>query len=536
MTSSDASHENVNRRSFLKVSAGVGAGAAAAAVTGEGGGSESAAAAVLARSVKELSIGSRRELFVDGHVIERLSGSARQRLHNPVTRELSLVHDAPWEGTSCGYHTVFQDGDLYRMYYRGSQLSVVDGRLITNSHPEFYCYAESRDGIEWTKPDLGLVEFNGSKKNNICWAGVGTHNFSPFLDTRPGCPADEKYKAMGGTMREGGLFAFASADGVRWRLLHQKAVITNGAFDSQNLAFWDTEAGCYRAYWRYFTKGVTTQKEWKPAGIRAIRTATSSDLVNWENTSDLLYADSPGEQMYTNQVSAYHRAPHILVGFPMRYVERGWNPSMRALPERKHREMRAEANERYGTGLTDALFMASRDGVHFKRWNDAFIPPGPERPDTWNYSHLGMASQPVETASDLPGADRELSFYGKESGWTGTSCTLRRYTLRLDGFVSIGAEMTGGELLTRPLRFTGKRLRLNFATSAVGSIGVELQRVDGTPIEGFGLADCHAVYGDTVDREVSWKGGRGLEGLNGQAVRMRFVLRGADLYALRVHE
>jgi hypothetical protein len=54
------------------------------------------------------------------------------------------------------------------------------------------------------------------------------------------------------------------------------------------------------------------------------------------------------------------------------------------------------------------------------------------------------------TSSDLPGADRELSFYGKESGWTGTSCTLRRYTLWLDGFVSIGAEMTGGELLTRP--------------------------------------------------------------------------------------
>ncbi|GIT29987.1 MAG: hypothetical protein Ct9H300mP1_20330 [Planctomycetaceae bacterium] len=117
--------------------------------------------------------------------------------------------------------------------------------------------------------------------------------------------------------------------------------------------------------------------------------------------------------MYTNQVSPYHRAPHILVGFPMRYVERGWSPSMRALPERAHREMRAESHIRYGTGLTEAQVMASRDGVHFKRWNDPFIPPGPERPDTWNYSHLGMATQPVETASDLPGADRELSVYGK---------------------------------------------------------------------------------------------------------------------------
>ena len=523
---------DVNRRSFLKAS--VTAGAAAAAAGSAAVDVEGVQAAKLRKPPKVVSIGSRRELFLDGHLIDRLKGSARQQLHNPVARELSLVHDAPWEGTSSGYHTVFQDGDLYRMYYRGSQLSVVDARLITNSHPEFYCYAESRDGVRWEKPDLGLVEFKGSKKNNICWAGVGTHNFSPFLDTRPGCPSNEKYKAMGGTMREGGLFAFASADGVRWRLLREKPVITNGAFDSQNVAFWDSEAGCYRAYWRYFTKGVTTQKVWKPGGIRAIRTATSADLVNWENTADLEYEDSPHEQMYTNQVTPYHRAPHILVGFPMRYIERGWNPSMRALPERKHREMRAEANERYGTGLTDALVMASRDGVNFKRWNDAFIPPGPERPDAWNYSHLSMASQGVETASDLPGADRELSFYGKESGWTGTSCTLRRYTLRLDGFVSISAPMAGGELLTRPLRFTGKRLRLNFATSAVGSIRVELQRPDGMPIEGFALADCHDVYGDTVDRAVSWKSGQGLDGLAGQAVRMRFVLKSADLYALRV--
>ena len=207
---------------------------------------------------------------------------------------------------------------------------------------------------------------------------------------------------------------------------------------------------------------------------------------------------------------------------------------MRALPERKHREMRAEANERYGTGLTDAVMMSSRDGVNFKRWNDAFIPPGPERPDTWNYSHLGMASQPVETASDLPGAARELSFFGKESGWTGTSCTLRRFTLRLDGFVSISAPMSGGELVTRPLRFTGKRLRLNFATSAVGSIRVELQRPDGTPVKGYSLEDCHEVYGDTLDRQVVWKSGNSLASLNGQAIRLRFVLKSADLYALRV--
>ncbi|MEE3364725.1 MAG: twin-arginine translocation signal domain-containing protein [Planctomycetota bacterium] len=531
MSSHPAPENDVNRRSFLKASVGVGAAAAAVSETVS---SQSVVAAPKAKSAKVVSIGSRRELFVDEHLIERMTGAARQQLHNPVTRELSLEHDTPWEGTSCGYHSVFQDGDLYRMYYRGAQLTVIDGRLILNQHPEFYCYAESRDGIHWKKPSLGLVKFKGSKKNNIIWEGVGTHNFSPFLDSRPGCPADQKYKALGGTMREGGLFAFASPDAVTWRLLKKEPVINKGAFDSQNLAFWDAEAGCYRAYYRIFTKGITTATVWKPAGVRAIRTATSDDFFNWKDATDLTYEDSPEEQMYTNQVSSYHRAPHILVGFPMRYVERGWNPSMRALPEREHREMRSEAHERYGMGLTEAQVMFSRDGVHFKRWNDAFIPPGPERPDTWNYSHLGMASQPVETKSDLPGAARELSFYGKEGGWTGTSCTLRRYTLRLDGFVSINAPMSGGEMVTRPLRFTGKQLRLNFATSAVGSILVELQRPDGTAVPGFALKDCHEVYGDTVDREVVWKGGSDLSSLQGKAIRFRFVLKSADLYAMRV--
>ncbi|GIT29989.1 MAG: hypothetical protein Ct9H300mP1_20350 [Planctomycetaceae bacterium] len=91
------------------------------------------------------------------------------------------------------------------MYYRGKQLSVVGRQLITNSHPEFYCYAESHDGIRWTKPDLGFVEFNGSKKNNIIWDGVGPTKFSPFLDKRPpGVRPIRNTRRLGGTMREGG--------------------------------------------------------------------------------------------------------------------------------------------------------------------------------------------------------------------------------------------------------------------------------------------------------------------------------------------
>ncbi|MCH7728218.1 MAG: hypothetical protein IH991_17330 [Planctomycetes bacterium] len=282
----------------------------------------------LVHANEAIDIGSRRELFVDDFLIDQLD-RAQRRLHHPRAREIAIVHDAPWEGAGSGYHTVIKDGDLYRMYHRGSTLGVKDGKLKVGK--QVYCYAESRDGIRFTKPELGLFEYNGSKKNNIVWDGVGVHNFAPFIDTRPGCPPEARFKALAGTAKEGGLFAFKSADGIHWSLMRKEPVVTKGAFDSQNLAFWDKAAGKYRAYFRTFTKGVTTGKVWKPAGYRAIRTASSKDFLSWSDEADLTYEDSPVEHLYTNQIGPYVRAPHILIGFPTRYIERGWSNSMRAL-------------------------------------------------------------------------------------------------------------------------------------------------------------------------------------------------------------
>ncbi len=477
-----------------------------------------------------IDIGNRRELFVDSHLVESLDGAER-KLHHPTAREIAIVHDALWEGAGSGYHSVIRDGDLYRMYYRGSALGVKDGALQLGK--EVYCYAESHDGIHWDKPNIGLYEFNGSKRNNIIWTGVGTHNFAPFLDTRPDCPAESRFKALGGTAAEGGLFAFHSADGIHWSLMQDDPVVTEGAFDSQNLAFWDASAGKYRAYFRTFTEGITTGKVWKPAGYRAIRTASSSGFLSWGDEADLTYEDSPVEHLYTNQVGPYHRAPHILLGFPTRYIERGWSPSMRVLPEPEHREQRAASHLRYGTALTEGLLMASRDGVHFDRWNEAFLPPGPERPDTWNYGHNYIAWHTPETESALPGAPNELSLYASEGAWTGNSCAMRRYTLRLDGFVSVNAGWKGGEMITRPLRFEGNQLILNFSTSAAGSIRVEIQDEDGSPLPRFTLEECAEVFGDATDRRVVWNDGYDVTSLAGRTVRLRFTLQDADLYALK---
>ena len=476
-------------------------------------------------------IGAHRELFVDDALIDRLTAGAARRLHHPRPQEVVLKHDQAWEGSGSGYHSVFQDSDKYRMYYKAWHLEATEGRLDSGLHPLFCCYAESQDGIHWQKPALGLVEFEGSKQNNIVLASgdlnganVDAGHPAVFKDGNPDAPTASRYKAIVRSRKPKGLYVLGSPDGLHWTPLSKQPVITDGAFDSQNLAFWDPMLGQYRAYWRIFSDGK-----------RAIRTAVSDDFIHWRSHLDVEYADSPAEHLYTNQVKPYYRAPQLLIGFPTRYVDRGWSDSTSLLPDREHRELRASSVQRYGTAITEGLLMVSRDGVHFDRWNEAFLRPGIQRPGTWHYGHQYIAWHAVETKSAFAGAPPELSLYASESYWTNPGSELRRYTLRLDGFVSVNAPMSGGELVTKPVKFAGSELRLNFASSAAGGILVELQDAAGKALPGYGRDDCQVVFGDDTDRLVTWKQGADLSKLQSLPVRLRFEMRDADLYAFRFH-
>lgn len=472
-----------------------------------------------------IDIGSRLELFIDDHLIGHMSSSAELRLHRPVPQEVVLLTDAPWEGNACGGFTIFQDGDRYRMYYRGAHFEYTDNEL-TSPRGQFVCYAESDDGLHWVKPELGLVEFNGSKKNNIILDGRDDRgpadHFVPFKDPNPNAAADAKYKALANNRRYKALFARKSPDGIHWTLMAEEPVITKGAFDSQNLAFWDKVRGEYREYHRDFRQG------------RDIMTGTSDDFVNWTEPVFLSYTPSRLDELYTNQITPYYRAPHIFLGFPARYVEWPWTAAMEDLPELANRRLRATAHERYGAALTDGMFMSSRDAQTFNLWPESFIRPGLRPQDNWtygdNYQNWGL----VTTKSPFAGAPDELSVYVREGYWRGESNNLRRYTMRVDGFVSVQAPLSGGEIITKPLVFHGRRLMINFSASAAGSIKVEILRDQTeTPIEGFTLNDCVEVLGDELERTVRWSGGPDLSGLAGVPVRLRFVLKDADLYSLR---
>ena len=344
-----------------------------------------------------IDIGTRRELMVDDYLIAAMTRDAELRLHRPVPQEIALETDAPWEGNASGYVTVFQDDDRYLMYYRGWHFTLDSGSLEF-AHPEVVCVAESSDGIRWSKPDLGLVEYDGSRHNNIILDARDDSspaiNFAPFKDPNPDAPASQRYKAFANNRGYKGLFALCSPDGIHWTQMHDEPVITKGYFDSQNLAFWDAERGEYRDYHRDFRHG------------RDIMTCVSPDFLNWSEPVFIDYSPTRIAELYTNQIKPYYRAPHLFVGFPARYVERPWSPAIEDLPEQEHRRLRADAQERHGAAVTDGLFMSSRDGLEFNIWPEAFIRPGLRPQDNWtygdNYQNWGLVTTPLAVRSARP--------------------------------------------------------------------------------------------------------------------------------------
>ena len=448
-------------------------------------------AASSAMATVPLQIGSRLEPMVDAYLIERLEGGAALRTHRPEPQEVVLVTDQPWEGNTCAYYTVFRDGDLLRMYYRGSHF---DESRRQAAHHEVTCFAQSEDGVHWVKPNLGLYEFGGSRENNIVWDGIGSHCFAPFRDDNPDAAPDARYKAVshGWPKAKAGIYVFKSPDGIHWSMIQSEPVITRGDFDSQNLAFWDPHARLYREYHRVYRDGV-----------RDISACVSADFLRWTEPVMLSYPGAANEHLYTNAILPYERAPHILLGFPTRF-----------LPKRGSR--------------VEPVFMAARDGRTFHRRPEPIIPedaPQDRAGNRSNYMAWGLVR--------LPGDDKHFSVYATEAYYTGPNSRLRRFTYRVDGFVSVHGPAEGGQLLTKVLAFTGRQLVFNYATTETGFLRVELQDVAGHPIEGFTLADCPPFSGDAVRHTVTWNGGADVGRLAGLPIRIRVEITDGDLYSLK---
>lgn len=421
-----------------------------------------------------LTIGSDRELFVDSFLIESIKG-LDLLLHHPLEAPASEFPPDTLE-----YGTIIKDSSIFRLYTRDKRCSVADGDSC-----EVTLYCESSDGINWKKPDLGILRIAGNPSNNgILHEAPFCHNFSPFLDLNPLTNKNARFKALAGTMTSG-LFAFHSADGIHWIKSSARPALqfSDGFyFDSQNAVFWSETEGQYVCYFRHWTKQQ----------FRSISRAVSKDFIRWSKPVSLM-PNFRDEHLYTSQTQPYFRARQIYFATPTRFF-----------PEKGK--------------ICDILFMSARGGGRFDRtFPEAWIRPCPDsgcwRPRS-NFAALNL----FQTSAT------EMSIYVSPT---------RRYVMRLDGIASLHAGAVCGELITRPFRFSGSELEYNFETSAAGEIVTEVLDLAGNPVSGFSLQDAIPKRGNSISSPVRWKSRRKLSELNNSVIRLRIIMKEADLYSFR---
>jgi hypothetical protein len=501
-----------------------------------------AAGPMLASAAAEepVHIGARRELFVDRFLIESLDG-ARLRLHEPIPAETVLRGgpEHPWEGAGSTAVAVWKDGDRFRMHYR----CIATKDFQAGKFQPEWAIAESRDGIHWTRPLRDARALAFGRLSNLVADDQGRplpSMTSIALNARPGAPADQRYIGLNilrprGDMAYSTATLYTSPDGFRWTRFREEPVYETdlyNAFDSQPMIFWSEAEGQYVMLHRYLIQGEQAGADSLP-GMRSVARTTSPDLMTWSEPVKMSYDElgrlDPYVNFYTNGTQPCPGAPHLYVALYARLM-----PGRKVITESQALglDLPTWNQFRYDVECSDSALMTARveePTLYRQTFKETFIRPG-FGPQHWtSRSNFALAGV-LETGP------AEWSVYVNR-GYLQTDWRVQRLTIRRDGFASVRAPWAGGEMITRPLVFEGSFLTVNHANGAPGEIRVELQDEDGAPIPGFELNACDPIYGDNVERGVTWRGGDGdVGGLAGRPVRVRFALRDADLYAMQFRD
>jgi hypothetical protein len=328
-----------------------------------------------------------------------------------------------------------------------------------------------------------------------------------------------------------GLAYFTSADGLSFDRVGD--INVEGAFDSMNILFWDENIGQYRLYFRDFhplNDNYCIEYE-KESHVRDVRLSLSDDMKTWSEPVLLDYGESDKLeiQLYTNNIQKYSRGD-IFFGLPTRYIDR--SPDMhnfKHLPSvNGYRQSLIEKyGGRTGSAITETMLMVSRDGEHFNRTREAFFTPGIENGDNWVYGDGYFVYDMIETESDFRGEPNELSLYVGH-GYRARPVTFERYVIRLDGFVSWRADFEGGEAVTKPFVFNGSSLEINFSTSALGYLIIDITDEDGNVLDGYTTG---RLFGNSVCRECDFK--KPLSELSGKTVKLKITMKDCDLYSFK---
>ncbi len=451
-----------------------------------------------------LRIGTTKQVFVDGRFIQNARDVELVANKPRLDGEKLLLPEHPWENQFIGaYTSVIQEGDKVHLWY--------DARSSDGKWSLAYAFSDNF-GDTFVKPKLGVIEFKGSKANNLVLDhSLGHHVFR----MGPDAPASEKY----------GLFihirsdqadaeakaklncAFVSPDGIHWAPKGDVPFWKVGGdlhLDSQNIVFWDTRLKKYVAFPRLFNGKIGR-------AVGRCEADTFAGIPNCLNPK-IVMARNPGEtaQYYTSAAVQYPYATDAYFAFP-------------AMLESE-------------SGAVYLGFAASRDGIKWNRFDrkplidTGFDQTGKPIPRDKGSIYAGYG---------LTRKGDEISFY-----YTTLNCLhvmpppgtgiITRAKYRLDGFTSVDATEQAGHFTTPVLLFEGDGLEINFDGSKGGWVKVEILDAKGKPLAGHGPNKADRLTGDSVRMPVTWSGKGNSSPLRGRAVKLRFTIKQGKLYAFQV--
>ncbi len=495
-----------------------------------------------------IQIGDQRQVFIDGLFLTDAKG-VEIIVHPPrKSGEMCIKPERPWEKGGIGpYSSVLFDGKTYHMWYHA-----MDSVQWDTGHTNGCVgYATSADGIHWERVPAGLVAYHGDRQNNIVFGhganGVilGQDAGMVFLD--PKAPTEQRFRMVCRFGPEGsGLRIYSSGDGIHWKLTHPSVLTARpeekrSHLDSQNVIFWDDALNKYVAYVRYNrperrgrARSISRGESDRLGGFPVVQ---DMPVVFQPDDQDLKEDDLPAVDFYTSAAVKYPWAARAHFMFPTTYFHYSGR-----LPE-------FTKESPINAGPLDTQFAASRDGIKWERYDRRpFVPLGMKGEFDWGCVRMLWGLVPDKTGREmylyyrggewLHGWDRNEKnksiLTSKGLGATQDITCISRVISRRDGFTSVRGIYTGGEFTTPPVVFSGKRLVLNVDTSATGMVRVGILDENGAPLEGFKPEQCDLIHtANEINRGVSWRGNPDVSQLAGKPVRLKFLVRDADLYAFQ---
>lgn len=472
-------------------------------------------AAVLASvGISTASAAPLRHLFLDPAFLQQ-SENVALRVNPPQSREIVIRPDRPWEQLMISFYlTVLDDGGKLRMWYicrdKKNQPNVA--------------YAESTDGITWQKPNLGIVEYEGSKENNL--VGLDSLEGAVYRDERS--PAAERYCYVTHLITEG-MVRFHSPDGLRWKR-DAKPLVNFGA-DSQAVTFWDEPAGKYALYLRGWEQrpdkklyrtvvradlpSLTTPLTIQPSeNARRVWGKDKVAVIDTEFPKVLATdeADPPNSDVYTISAERYPLDSRWMLGFPS-FFQREKNT---------------------GDGRLQVECIGSRDGFKWERYDRApYVAPGLAESESASMAFIGPGLIVRGDEIWQYGVGLASRHGDKEARLRKTDGSIYRHVQRVDGFVALEFDAKGGRATTAPVKVEGSQLLLNVDTTALGHLRVGLTEANGTPIPGFSGEDSHALRTNSTHAVVTWKNQPDLSALQGREIRVVLTGAKAPIFSFR---